>query len=231
MTDIGVAFLPGVKMKSEERNYIADIERYFLGLAGKGLMLSARDYGFIRELGRKSVSKEMVIKAIAYGFEQRRQRGLGEPRGLFNIRQEVEDYLRVHSSPEVGHKEPVSRDAAFARSRIIEQALRRLDSIIIEEKKGYIRKRYQKLRSRVREIDGTRSANIYKQFDSLWRDFIEDIFLSLPARRREQITDAALSRLPAQAGLYDEDARRKTLNAFRDEIICESLSISNVFTK
>ena len=212
-------------MSSQERNYIADIERYFLGLAGKGLMLSARDYGFIRELGERSVSKEMVIKAIAYGFEQKRQRGAQEPRGLFNIKQEVEEYLKTHS------REPESQDdAAFARSSVIEQALKRLDKIIIEEKREDIRKKYRELRKRVRETDGAGSANIYKQFNSLWRGFVEDVFSGLSAERQKQITASALNRLPQEAKLYDEDTRRKTLKAFRDEILCETLGINNVFT-
>ena len=216
------------KMKSQEPNYIADIERYFLGLAGKGLMLSARDYGFIRELGDRSVSKEMVIKAIAYGFEKKRQRGSQEPRGLFNIKQEVEEYLKTQSAePESKQTQP--RDAAFARSSIIEQVLKRLDRIIIAEKREDIRKKYEKLRQRVRETDNLDSANIYKQFDSLWQGFIEDVFCGLPSERQKRITTAARSRLPSEAKLYDEAAKKKTLNAFRDEIVCETLGISNVF--
>ena len=217
------------KMKSQERNYIADIERYFLGLAGKGLMLSARDYSFIRELGERSVSKEMVIKAIAYGFEQKRQRGAQEPRGLFNIRHEIEDYLRTHSV-ERESKQATPRNAAFTRSSIIEQVLKRLDRIIVEEKREDIRGKYEELRRRVGETDGAGSANIYKQFDLLWRDFMGDVFSGLSTERQKQITDTALSRIPAKAKLYDEDARRKTLNAFRDEIVCETLGINNVFT-
>ena len=216
-------------MKSQERNYIADIERYFLGLAGKGLMLSARDYGFIRDLGERSVSKEMVIKAIAYGFEQKRRRGDREPRGLFNIRHEIEDYLKAQSA-ERESGQPAPRNAAFAGSSIIEQVLKRLDRIIIEEKREDIRGKYGELRRRVGETDSTGSANIYKQFDLLWRDFMEDVFSGLSAERRKRITAAALSRLPAEAKLYDEDARRKTLNAFRDEIVCEAFGINNVFT-
>ncbi len=215
-------------MKSQEPNYIADIERYFLGLAGKGLMLSARDYGFIRELGDRSVSKEMVIKAIAYGFEKKRQRGSQEPRGLFNIKQEVEEYLKTQSAePESKQTQP--RDAAFARSSIIEQVLKRLDRIIIAEKRENIREKYEKLRQRVRETDNLDSANIYKQFDSLWQGFIEDVFCGLPSERQKRITTAARSRLPSEAKLYDEAAKKKTLNAFRDEIVCETLGISNVF--
>lgn len=216
-------------MKSEQRNYIADIERYFLGLAGKGLMLSARDYGFIRELGERSVSKEMVIKAIAYGFEKKRQRGARDPRGLFNIKQEVEEYLKTHSvEPESKRTKP--RSAAFAESSIIENILRKLDKIIIEEKREGIREKYERLRQGVREADNTGSANVYKRFDSLWRGFVEDVFSGLPAERQEQITVAARNRLPDGAKLYDEDARKRTLNAFRDEIVCEALSIDNVFT-
>ena len=152
------------KMKSEERNYIADIERYFLGLAGKGLMLSARDYGFIRELGERSVSKEMVIKAIAYGFEKKRQAGAREPRGLFNIKQEIEEYIKAQSA-EPARGEPET--AAFTRSSIIEQVLRRLDKIIIEEKQGHIRENYKRLRERVCETDTAGSASMYRRFDSL----------------------------------------------------------------
>lgn len=215
-------------MKSQERNYIADIERYFLGLAGKGLMLSARDYGFIRELGERSVSKEMVIKAIAYGFEQKRQRGAEEPRGLFNIRHEIEDYLRAQSV-ERESRRARPQSSAFAKSSIIEQALKRLDRIIIEEKREDIREKYEKLRQRVRETDDAGSANVYKQFNSLWRGFVEDVFSGLSAERQKQITDSALSRLPEEAKLYDEDAKKRTINAFRDEIVCETLGINNVF--
>lgn len=217
------------KMKSEQKNYIADIERYFLGLAGKGLMLSARDYGFIRELGERSVSKEMVIKAIAYGFEKKRQRGAQKPRGLFNIRQEIEEYLKAQSAePAPEQTEPET--AAFTRSSIIEQVLRRLDKIIIEEKQGHIRENYKRLRERVCATDSAGAANMYRRFDSLWRGFLEDVFSGLSTERREQITAAARSRLPDEARLYDESARGETLKAFRDEIVCETLGIDNVFT-
>ncbi len=215
-------------MKSQERNYIADIERYFLGLAGKGLMLSARDYSFIRELGERSVSKEMVIKAIAYGFEQKRQKGAQEPRGLFNIRHEIEDYLETQSV-ERERKQATPRSAAFTRSSIIERVLKRLDRIIIEEKREDIRGKYEELRRRVRETDDAGSASIYKQFNSLWRGFVEDVFSGLSAERQKQITDSALNRLPEEAKLYDEDAKKRTINAFRDEIVCEALGINDVF--
>ncbi len=192
-------------------------------------MLSARDYGFIRELGERSISKEMVIKAIAYGFEQKKQRGVEEPRGLFNIRDEIEDYLRAQPVKRKS-EQAESRNAVFATSSIIEQILKRLDRTITEEKREDIRQKYEELRRRVRETDGAGSANVYRQFDSLWQDFMEDVFSDLPEQRQKQITAAALSRLPAKAELYDEDVRKKTIDAFRDEIVCETFDINNVFT-
>lgn len=192
-------------------------------------MLSASDYSFIRELGERSVSKEMVIKAIAYGFEQKRRSGYPEPRGLFSIKHEIEDYLRAQSV-EGKLERTTPRNAAFTRSSIIEQALKRLDGIIVEEGREDIRGKYEELRRGVREIDGAGSANVYRQFDSLWRDFVGNVFSGLSAERQKRITDAALGRLPAEAKLYDEDARRKTLNAFRDEIVCETFGINNIFT-
>ena len=217
------------KMKSEEKNYIADIERYFIGLAGKGLMLSARDYGFIRELGERSVSREMVIKAIAYGFEKKRRSGAREPRDLFSMRQEIEEYLKTQSAePEPERTERNS--AAFARSSIIDNVLKRLDKIIAEEKEEHIREKYETLREKVCETDSAGSASMYRRFAFLWRGFVEDVFSGLSAERQEQITAAARNRLPDEAKLYDESVMDKTLRAFRDEIVCETLCIDNVFT-
>ena len=64
----------------------------------------------------------------------------------------------------------------------------------------------------------------------MWLGFVEDVFSGLSAERQKRITAAAQSRLPGEAKLYDEDARWRTLKAFRDEIVCETLGISNVFT-
>jgi len=217
-------------MRYEEKNYIADIEQYFLGLAGTGLMLSARDYGFIRELGDRSIPREMVIKAIAYGFETRRQRGVEEPRGLFNIKQEVEEYLKDRLT-ERESKCAEQQNTDFTRNSTIEESVKKLDRIIIEEQREDIKKKYKRLRQRVRETENLNSStNVYKQLNFLWRDFVEDLFLGLSTDKQKDVTAVAESRLPSEAKFYDKDTKEKTFKAFRDEIVCETLGIKNVFT-
>ena len=216
-------------MKAEERNYVTEIERYFFSLSGKGIMLSARDYGFIRELGRRSVSRETVMKGIDYAFGERERRGAGKPRDLFAIREEIERYVKSRvSEPEP--EPPRSRGGTFAERKMIETVVRNLDRVIMEEDRKKLREKYRDLRGLVAQAGGEDSANLYRKFGSLWRGFLEDVFSGLSGEERERITAAAEDRLPPESKFYDGDAREKTLLAFREEILLETLGIKNVFT-
>lgn len=215
-------------MKPEERNYIAEIEKYFLELAGKGLMLSARDYGFIRDLGSRSISRELAIKAIAYGFDERRRAGREKPRGLFDIKEHIEQYLKtwfVETRPE-----PRRRGSdAFAERKAVESVVKKLDRIIMGEERRNMREKYENLRACVLEMEKGDSSGVYGRFDFLWRSFLENVFSGLPPEQRRRVDTAAREKLPSGAKFYDEDAREKTLKAFRDEILVEELGIENVF--
>ncbi len=213
-------------MKSEERNYIVDIEQYFLRLAGRGLMLSARDYGYIKELAERSVSKEMVIKAIAYGFQERKHRKI---RSLFAMKREIEEYLEIYL-PEQKTEYPEPQSVGFAESKVIEQTLKKIDQLILEEKRKEIRKKYENLRRQVSETESNPPSNIYRRFACLWKNFIEDFFSDLPTERQKEIIAAAESKLPKERNLYDKETKENTLKAFRDEILLETFGINNVFT-
>ena len=215
-------------MKSEERSYIAEIERYFLGLAGKGLMLSSRDYGFIRELGRRSVSRELAIKAIAYGFDERRRAGKAKPRGLFDIKEQIEQYLKTwfaETRPETQRR----GGGDFAEKKAVESVVRNLDRVIMEEKRVDMREKYGNLRGRVLEMAQRGSSSVYGGFALLWRSFLDDVLSDLSQEQRRRVDAAAREKLPSRAKFYDEDTREKTLRAFRDEILVEELGIENVF--
>lgn len=214
-------------MTTEERNYAREIERYFFSLSGKGIMLSARDCEFIRELGRRSVSREAVIKGIAYGFRERERKGAGRPRDLFAIREEIEHYVKACLS----EAEPSRREGeTFAERKAVEGVVRNLDRVIMEEKRETLKRKYRNLRGLVAEAGEKDSPNVYGKFDSLWRAFLEDVFSDLPEEERKRMTEAAESMLPAESKFYDEDTRKKTLLAFREDILLETLEIRNVFT-
>ena len=214
-------------MTTEERNYAREIEQYFFKLSGKGIMLSARDYGFIRELGRRSVSRETVIKGIAYGFRERERRGAGRPRDLFAIREEIEQYVKT-CLPEP--QPPRSEGGTFAGRKMVEGVVRNLDRVIMEEKRESLKRKYRNLRGRVAEAGEEDPRSLYGKFGSLWRAFLEDVFSDLPVQERKRITEAAESRLPAESKFYDEDTRKETLLAFREDLLLETLEIRNVFT-
>ena len=214
-------------MTTEERSYAREIERYFFRLSGKGIMLSARDCEFIRELGRRAVSRETVIKGIAYGFRERERKGAGQPRDLFAIREEIEHYVKARlSEPEPSRTE----GGTFAERKTVEGVVRNLDRVIMEEEREPLKRRYRNLRGLVVEAGEEGSPNVYGKFDSLWRAFLEDVFSDLPEEERKRMTEAAESKLPAESKFYDDDTRKKTLLAFREDILLETLEIRNVFT-
>ncbi len=215
-------------MRNTERNYATDIEHYFLRLAGKGLMLSTKDYNFIRKLGESSVPKEIVIKAIASGFEEKKHRGEKKPRSLFDIKREVEQYIK--ESFLTGETDQrISTNSNFAKSSLIERVIKRLDEVIATETRSNIRKRYEELRYKVRREDRVDSSNLYKRFDCLRMEFMGNLFKDLPQKQQDEITTSVKDKLPAEAKFYDEITREKTFNAFRDEIVSKNLGIRDVF--
>ena len=190
-------------------------------------MLSARDYSFIRELGERCVPKETVIKAIASGFEEKKRRGEKEPRSLFNMRPEIEQYIKLFSEEKISRQKSTSD--CFAQSSLIERVIKRLDEAIAAESRSGIRKRYEELRYKVRREDRVNSSNPYKRLDCLRQEFMENIFNDLPQKQQNEIIDSVVDRLPEEAKFYDEDTRKETLNAFRDDIVSKNLGIRDVF--
>ena len=55
---------------SEGESYIKDVERYFISLAGEGIMLSSADYAIILELRKRDVPKEVVLRGISRAFSK-----------------------------------------------------------------------------------------------------------------------------------------------------------------
>ena len=67
----------------QDSNYVKDIEKYFLSLAGEGIMLSSMDYNLILEWRNNEIPKEVVFKGINRAFEKEK---LGALRPLRNFK-------------------------------------------------------------------------------------------------------------------------------------------------
>ena len=104
--------------------YLAEIERAFLALAGRGLMLSAADTALVDQWHRAGIPAEVVLTGLQAAFERPQSRPT-RVRGLAFARRSVEDAMEAYRSRQAGAA-PVTvtsipvelRPAEILRSRL-----------------------------------------------------------------------------------------------------------------
>ena len=107
--------------------YLAEIERAFLALAGRGLMLSAADVALVDQWHRAGIPAEVVLSGLAAAFERPQSRPT-RVRGLAFARRSVEDAMEAYRSRQVGSA-PVVAVAAVAGERPAELLRARLAAL------------------------------------------------------------------------------------------------------
>lgn len=107
--------------------YLAEIERAFLALAGRGLMLSAADVALVDQWHRAGIPAEVVLSGLAAAFERPQSRPT-RVRGLAFARRSVEDAMEAYRSRQVGSA-PVVPEAAAAGERPAELLRARLAAL------------------------------------------------------------------------------------------------------
>jgi hypothetical protein len=102
-------------------SYRLVVAEYFLGLSGKGLMLSPLDQELVADWERRGLPVAVVLRGLRNGMEDARLRlapGASAPRSLRALRLAVEDEWRAFSARAVGDAPPppsAETGAALAR--------------------------------------------------------------------------------------------------------------------
>jgi hypothetical protein len=98
------------------------VAEYFLGLTGRGLMLSPLDQELVADWERRGLPVAVVLRGLQYGWEDfllRRAPGASAPRSLRALRFAVEDEWRAFTSRAVGDAPPPpSTEARAAEARL-----------------------------------------------------------------------------------------------------------------
>jgi hypothetical protein len=97
------------------------VAEYFLGLTGKGLMLSPLDQELVAEWERRGLPVAVVLRGLRNGMEDallRRVPGAGPPRSLRAVRLAVEEEWRAFTSRAVGDAPPPPGEAGAAAARL-----------------------------------------------------------------------------------------------------------------
>jgi hypothetical protein len=103
-------------------SYQLVVTEYFLGLSGKGLMISPLDQELIADWERRGLPVAVVLRGLRNGMEdhlQRRAPGASAPRSLRALRFAVEDEWKAFTLRAVGDAPPPpSTETAAAEARL-----------------------------------------------------------------------------------------------------------------
>lgn len=203
---------------TEGGSYIKDVERYFISLAGEGIMLSSQDYAIISELRDKQVPKEIVFRGISRAFQKlnaeddkgKRIRSLQQCKPF--IQESIEEHRPLK-------ERKISGEASTEHTGVVGEAAQKLSGYINDEKRANVRDYYVMLRNRILELEGAPEDNALGSIISIEADCLEKFFRELSEEERSSIAHDAENRVKGRGRYMTEKAFSESLISFRNEII------------
>jgi hypothetical protein len=214
---------------SDNPDYVREIEKYFLSLAGEGIMLSSMDYSLIQSWKKKNVPRELVLKGIQKAFAEsviKSKGGKGPPRNLKQCAGYVDEYIadyrpQYHGSIE---EETVSSGAGG----IIEEISRALGSLISDLQKGVKLEYYRNLRHKILELDESGDENLFRKISEIEERLLDHYFDALPENVKAEINKEAQDMIEGRARHMTESAYTESLISFRNEIVCKRYGLRTI---
>ena len=108
-------------LSTGELSYQLVVAEYFLGLAGRGLMLSPLDQELVADWERRGLPVAVVLRGLRSGMEEalrRRAPGASAPRSVRALRFAVEDEWRAFTTRAVGDAPPPPPESGAAATRL-----------------------------------------------------------------------------------------------------------------
>jgi|GEM_PF-784880 len=215
---------------TQSGRYIKDVERYFISLAGEGIMLSSEDYALISKLRDRKVPKEVVLRGINRAFKKL---NVEDDKGKNRIRSMRQCYSFIEES--IDEYSPlkerkISRETNRGRTGIIGEAAGKLSDFINEEKKASVRDYYIIFRNRVLELEHVEEDNALGAIISLEADCLEQFFNSLTDEERQSIALDAELRVKGRGRYMTEKAFAESIISFRNEIIHNKYGVRSLYS-
>lgn len=208
------------------REYIKEIESYFLTLAGEGIMLSPLDYSLIQDWKKRQVPREIVLKGINKAFSESGVMKKGAPRSLKDCAAHVEKCIEEYCPPE--RERTPDRKAGPARQDT--GAAERLALLINAEKNPEVREYYTKLRKKLLVLGKASDELNVPGMIEIERESLEEFFQGLPDKEREKIGSAAEEMIKRRARYMTKGAYDESLVSFRNEILAKKYGIKCIIS-
>jgi len=211
-------------------DYIREIEKYFLSLAGKGIMLSSMDYALILEWRNKEIPLEVILKGINRAFEKSKLMNGLETTSIRNLKQCVQ---YINSSidefrPIIGKNK--GKDDSLDEGYTLDIVVDRLSKYIESAKEEVIRNYYIDMKENILRSANENSPNILSLSAKIEEESLQKFFMKLPKLEREQISLKAKNTLGDRARHMTDQALEESIVSFRNEIISNKYRLKNIFS-
>jgi hypothetical protein len=211
-------------------DYLKDIEKYFLSLAGKGIMLSSMDYSLILEWRNKEIPKEVILKGINRAFENSQKIHGKDASSIRNLKQCVE-----HINNSIEEFRPIigknrDKDYSLDTGDTLANIVNQLNKFIESEKKENIKRHYIDMKEHLLTSADKSNPNILSLCVKIEEESLQTLFMKLSESEREQILLEAKNILGDRARHMTEQALEESIVSFRNEIISNKYCLKNIST-
>lgn len=210
-------------MEANNSNYIKDVEQYFLKITRKGLMLSGKDYNLINKWFEQSVPKETLLKAIQNAVSDK---DLNKLRGIYSLEDNIENFIKSTYTKVDIHKDNPSN---LSKTNTLAPILRRIDSVINSKTDDNIKNALTNARYKIEELKSSQTDNFYSKLKKIESDFFDTIYDELDHKLKKTIGKDAEKKLPKEAKNFDKETKKKSVKAFRNEIVKSKLNLNEIF--
>ncbi len=209
-------------------NYIKDVEKYFLSLAGEGIMLSSMDYSLIMEWKNKEIPKEVVFKGINKAFEKWKSKegqGPKSKRSLMQCAEYIENSIEEYS-PIIGKDSDTSED--LDTSANFDIVVKRVNSFIESEKEDILRSYYLNMKEKLLAQMKSNRDSALSMSAQIEQECIDDFFESLTESEKKDIMLEAQGKLGNRARHMTEAALLESTASFRNEILINNYGLKSL---
>jgi hypothetical protein len=211
-------------------DYVKDIEKYFLSLAGEGIMLSSMDYNLILDWKKKEIPKEVVFKGINRAFVEGKSRDGQGPKSVRNLKhcaQYIENSI-IEFRPIIGKN--LNRAESLDDDSSIDIAVERLNNYIKSEKEDITKSYYINLKEKLLasiDINGNNALSLSPKIEE---ESLEELFGNLSEAEKLEISLEAESKLGNRGRHMTEAALEESLVSFRNEILSNKYRLKGLLS-
>ncbi len=208
-------------------DYIKEIEKYFLSLAGKGIMLSSMDYSLITEWKNKQIPKEVVFKGINRAFQERKPTEGRDESSIRNIKQcavYVEQSV-IEYSPVMG--KPLDRTQSTDSDNTLSSIVESLNHYINNESSQRNKNYYIDLKQNLLSVN---KDNPLSHISNIEEGSLDKFFMRLDEHVKDEIIEEAKVKLGDRARHMTNTAIEESIISFRNEILAGKYDLKSLLS-